>query len=286
MGVEAARPRPAGAPRRRPPGPCGSPPPRPAYLDKTNATAVHAALRLSGRGPRPRLRRRAAVGGRAPCARALEPGRTGPTLVVMADQRDGLPGGRRRVGRRRRRRRRSWSATTAPARRSSPSYLGGASATDEFLDRWRAPGERRSKVWEERFGETRYVAPRASTPGHAPSRPPGSTADEVDHVVVTGMHARAAKALGRQARRPRPSVLADDLSATVGQTGTAHPGLVLASVLERPAPARSWPWSPSGRRGRRASCSAPPTPSPTWTPGPSGGRPRWRRAPTCPTGSS
>ena len=33
-----------------------------------------------------------------------------------------------------------------------------ASATDEFTDRWRAPGDRTSKLWEERFGENRYLA--------------------------------------------------------------------------------------------------------------------------------
>ena len=36
-------------------------------------------------------------------------------------------------------------------------YLGGASATREFLDRWRGPGELRTRAWEERFGEQRYA---------------------------------------------------------------------------------------------------------------------------------
>jgi hydroxymethylglutaryl-CoA synthase len=33
----------------------------------------------------------------------------------------------------------------------------------------------------------------------------------------------------------RDGALADDLASSVGQTGTAHPGLVLASMLEQPA---------------------------------------------------
>ena len=36
-------------------------------------------------------------------------------------------------------------------------HIGGASETEEFVDRWRSPGDSRSKVWEERFGETRYL---------------------------------------------------------------------------------------------------------------------------------
>ena len=46
MGVEAARLALARRHRRRHPPRCCSARPRPAYLDKTNATDVHAALRL------------------------------------------------------------------------------------------------------------------------------------------------------------------------------------------------------------------------------------------------
>ena len=88
MGVEAARlalARPRGAPRRS----CGSPPPRPAYLDKTNATTIHAALRLP-----PEVAAfdfggalRSGVGALGSASRR----RPGTTLVVLADSRDGLP---------------------------------------------------------------------------------------------------------------------------------------------------------------------------------------------------
>ena len=113
-------------------------------------------------------------------------------------------------------------------------YLGGASATDEFLDRWRTAGDRRSKVWEERFGETRYV-PLGTQAWESALKASGLTSEEVDHVVVTGMHGRAAKALARKLA-VREGALSDDLSATVGQTGAAHPGLVLASMLEAARP--------------------------------------------------
>ena len=81
----------------------------------------------------------------------------GTVLVVAADRRDGLPTSGRRVGRGRRRLPPWWWPTTAAASPVVAEFLGGASATDEFVDRWRAPGEQRAKLWEERFGETRYL---------------------------------------------------------------------------------------------------------------------------------
>ena len=202
----------------------------PAYLDKTNATAVHAALRL------PADVRALDFGG------ALRSGMgallaamtaTETVLVVLSDQRDGLPGGPDE----------SFGGDGAaalligddgPGGPVLAEYLGAASATDEFLDRWRTPGDRRSRTWEERFGETRYLPLGADAWARALKNAGVEQAD-VTSVVVTGMHGRAAKAFGAKLGLG-PGVLADDLNGTVGQTGAAHPGLVLTSVLERSEP--------------------------------------------------
>src|ERR1700744_6055716 len=87
LGVEAARLALRAAPGPTPAAGC-FPPARPAYLDKTNATAIAAALRLP-----------ADVGaydfggalrsGTGALLAALRGG--GTTLVVGSDQRDGLP---------------------------------------------------------------------------------------------------------------------------------------------------------------------------------------------------
>jgi uncharacterized OB-fold protein len=63
----------------------------------------------------------------------------------------------------------------------------------------------------------------------------GVTVDELEHVVLAGLHARAIKAATRSLGT-RPEALADDLRADVGNTGTAHWALVLADVLDRAAP--------------------------------------------------
>ena len=127
----------------------------PAYLDKTNASAIHSALRQPAHVAAFDFggALRSGVGA---LRSALAADGSGTTLVVVADMRDGLPtsadesaGGDGAA-----------AVIVGDGQAGSPviaEYLGGASVTDEFLDRWRTAGDRRSKVWEERFGETRYV---------------------------------------------------------------------------------------------------------------------------------
>ncbi len=224
LGVEAARLALRGAPAAHPRNVWFATV-APAYLDKTNATTIHAALRLdadvlaadfSG----------AIRSGTAALTAALHGGE--PTLVVTADLRDGLPtsaeeaaGGDAAaailVG----------SDTDGPV---IATLIGEGHTTEEFIDRWRVPGERRSKVWEERFGETKYV-PLGEQAWNAALKAAELTPDQVDRLVVTGAHSRAVRALsGRLGVDPARVV--DDLSARVGFTGAAHVGLLLASALE------------------------------------------------------
>ena len=58
------------------------------------------------------------------------------------------------------------------------------------------------------------------------------SADDIGKLIVTGTHGRA---VARNAKRlgVRDEAMVDDLSGSVGNTGTAHPLLVLTSVLEQ-----------------------------------------------------
>ena len=196
---------------------------RPAYLDKTNATAVAAALRLP-----------ADVGaydfggalrsGIGSLVSALRGG--GSTLVVAADVRDGLPtSGDESAG---------GDAGAAVLVGDGPEVLAElvstASATDEFTDRWRAPGDRVSKLWEERFGENNYLALGREALDRALAAA-GLETSEIGRLVVTGMHGRAVSGLTKKLALPE-GVVVDDLATSVGQSGTAHPLLVLAAALE------------------------------------------------------
>ncbi len=198
----------------------------PAYLDKTNATAVAAALRLSGEigaydfGG-------ALRSGIGCLITALRGAAT--TLVVSADMRDGLPSGADES---------AGGDAAAAALVGDGSgvlaeFVASASASDEFTDRWRAPGDRVSKLWEERFGENRYLALGQDAFARV-LKVAGLETTDVGRLVVTGMHGRAVSGLTKKLGLSE-STVPDDLTRSVGQSGTAHPLLVLASVLEEMA---------------------------------------------------
>jgi 3-hydroxy-3-methylglutaryl CoA synthase/uncharacterized OB-fold protein len=201
----------------------------PAYLDKTNAATIHAALRLDGDVLAADFGG-AIRSGLGALVAALHGGE--PTLIVTADVRDGLPTSADEAG--------GGDAGAAILVGSEAegsllaTLIGEGHATEEFLDRWRVPGERRSKVWEERFGETKYV-PLGEQAWNAALKAAELTADQVSRVIVTGPHARAVRAMtGRLGVEPGRVV--DDLAATVGYSGAAHLGLLLAATLETAQP--------------------------------------------------
>ena len=201
----------------------------PAYVDKTNATTVHAALQL------PADVLAADFGGavRSGIAALRTSLAGGPAaLVVTSDIRTGLPG----------------SADEAAGGDAAAALLvgddadgpviaeliGSGTATDEFLDRWRTPGEARSKQWEEKFGETKYVA-LGQAAFAAALADAGIDADRVDALIVAGTHGRANKAAAKKTGVAADKVV-DDLSGTLGNPGAAQAGLLLAATLDTAAP--------------------------------------------------
>jgi hydroxymethylglutaryl-CoA synthase len=227
LGVAAARQALAAAPAGVRPGALWFATVSPAYLDKTNATAIHAALRLPDD-----TAAFDAVGAVRSALGALRAGLAGPgpALVVAADIRTGRPGSPDEAegGD-------AGAALLVGSDADGPlvaEVLGTASATEEFLDRWRVPGESHSRRWEERFGEGRYAAlgARAWDDG---LKAAGVLPEQVDRVVIAAAHGRAATTLARGlgvGDRVSPG-----LDATVGFTGAAHPGLLLADSLDRAA---------------------------------------------------
>ena len=222
LGVEAARLALRGAPGHTPDALWFSTS-RPAYLDKTNATAVAAALRLPGDTGAYDFggALRSGTGALLAALRGA-----GTTLVVGSDLRDGLPTSADEAA--------GGDAGAAVLVGDGPDLLaefaGAASATDEFTDRWRAPGDRVSRLWEERFGENRYLALGRDALDRA-LKSAGLAAADIGRLVVTGMHGRAVSGLTRRLGLGE-GVVADDLTTSVGQSGVAHPLLVLTATLE------------------------------------------------------
>jgi 3-hydroxy-3-methylglutaryl CoA synthase/uncharacterized OB-fold protein len=199
--------------------------PAPAYLDKTNATTVHAGLGLSQDTGAYDLCGSVRSGWATVQLAALA-GARGSTMAVVSDLRTGLPGGPDETQ----------GGDGAVALVFAPDggvteQLGHASTTDEFLDRWRIPGETTSRQWEDRFGEEAYLPLARSVFGRALADA-GVTIEDVDHLVVTGLHARAVAGLKKGLGVPTDKV-APDYAGLIGNLGAAQSGLQLADVLER-----------------------------------------------------
>lgn len=193
----------------------------PAYAEKTNAAAIHAALGLGRDGFAVDVAGSARSAEGALRAAASQPG----GLAVLADVRVGTPG----------------SADERENADGAAAFLFGpedealavpvatASVTGEFLDRWRAPGEPSVKSWEERFGQEMYTPLISAATAQALA---AAGVDSADHVVVSCPHSRTAAAT----RAGHENSGAD---LTLGQAGAADLGLRLADALDRAEPGQT-----------------------------------------------
>ncbi len=204
----------------------------PAYLDKNNATAVAAALDLPhSAGAFDMLgSARSSMGAAVAASGMSADGQV--SLVVASDLRTGLAGSADESGNGDGAAALLWGDDT-----SGPviaEYVGGTSATSEFLDRWRTPGDSRSKVWEERFGEAAYapVIEQAVADAYAKT---GLAPENIDVVVMTGLAERAVRSAAKFVG-VAPDKYLDNLASTVGNTASAHWVLLLTAALEKAQP--------------------------------------------------
>ena len=203
----------------------------PAYMEKTNASAIHAALRLPSEVAAADFGG-AARSGIAALAAAVRAGAAGNTLVVASDLRVGLPTGRDESdggdG--------AAALVVGAGSKSAPVLarcVAAASATEEFTERWRSPGEVGAKQWEERFGESVYL-PLAEQAKKQALEQAGLSEDDIDVAIVTGTHSRSVRQVAGRFKAQR---VADVLADSVGNTGTAHSLVLLAQELELAAAA-------------------------------------------------
>lgn len=190
----------------------------PAYADKTNATAVHAALGL----PAGVLAADLCGTGRSAFA-ALSAAAMAGGLVVGADVRVGKPG----------------SADEKLGGDGAAALLFGAgepiaeplatySVTEEFLDRWRSPRALTGQQWEERFGAERYTALIREAARHALD---AAGVDDPDHVVLTCPNSAVVKRAATVVKGQQTVT-----SSPAGFTGAADPLIGLCSALDIAAP--------------------------------------------------
>jgi hydroxymethylglutaryl-CoA synthase len=194
----------------------------PPYDDKTNATAIHAAIAApAGAGA---FDVNGAVRSGVGALRAAV-GQREPALVVLADVRTGLPGSADEGD--------GGDAAAALVVGTEDllcELIGSASRSVEVLDRWREPTSAAARTWEDRFGEQALVpiAVEALDDALADS---GLTVADVDHLVVAGSNDRANRSLRKRLGAKARSVV-DDRARSVGNPGAAQMGLLLADALD------------------------------------------------------
>ena len=216
----------------------------PAYLDKTNATAIHAALDLEpGAAAFDMLG--SVRSGMGALRAALDAGR--PTLAVLSDVRTGLPGGGDE--------RDGGDAAAAflcgPDEAGAPALatpIAWASATAEFLERWRVPGDRASRQWEERFGEHVYVplAEAALTERAEAGRRHGGR-DRPPRRRRSPTGARSSAPRPRQARARAASAMTSPRRSAIPGPRTPGSSSPTRSTAPRPISSSRWSRSPTGR---------------------------------------
>lgn len=114
-------------------------------------------------------------------------------------------------------------------------WLGGASSSVDFVDHFRGAGEDHDYVWEERWirdeGYSKLVPPVLKQALVSCGLDGAAVTHFVMPCIFKGLAEKLAKSAGIAA-----TAVVEPLAATVGETGSAHGLLMLASVLETARP--------------------------------------------------
>jgi 3-hydroxy-3-methylglutaryl CoA synthase/uncharacterized OB-fold protein len=198
----------------------------PPYAEKLNAATIQAACRLpeSIRSIELGASTRAGLGSLLLGADMAAAGT--PALAVASDVVVGAPGGARESG----------GGDGAVAfvlgadDEAGAKICGRASSTLEILDVWRLPDEPFAHQWEERFG-AEIMGPTLIDTAQRALKDAGVQPSDLKTVLLDSTNMRATAGIPR-ALGLKPEQLADPLSASVGRTGSAHAGLLLARALD------------------------------------------------------
>jgi 3-hydroxy-3-methylglutaryl CoA synthase len=199
------------------------------FADLQNASIVCRALRLDGSVTSQDVGGTTQSGLRA-LAQALEAGGTVPRLVIASDRRHAKPGSSQEF---------TYGAGAAAFMIGSGDvaarYLGRHSTATAFVDHFRESGERFDYYWEERWIRDAGVSRIVPQTVAALIKGIGVSVDRVAAFGLAGApvgsDALVAKALGLA-----PDRIVPDMQGSVGDTGAAHPLLLLASAIERGRP--------------------------------------------------
>lgn len=162
--------------------------------------------------------------------RALQSGGAGDAMVVAADNRRTKPGSLPEF---------QYGSGASALRVGSGDViarlLGAAASVSAFVDHFRAEGEPYDYQWEERWvrdeGYLKIVPPTVARVLRAAN----TKAEEIDFFCLPGTIGGIAAAVARQLKI-KPEAVVDNLAARCGDTGAAHPLMMLAAALESARP--------------------------------------------------
>lgn len=200
------------------------------YAEKLNATAICAALDLPTQVNTIELANNTRMG-LAALLLGADLGKAGRTSLVCAgDLVIGAPGGARE--------RDSGDAAvafvTGPEESAIARVIGRASATTEVLDVWRLPTDRFARQWEERFG-IEVLGPVSLDTAQRALADANVAPEALSTVILDATNSRDVAGIPR-ALGLKPEQVADMLAGSVGRSGVAHAGLVLAKTFDQAQP--------------------------------------------------
>lgn len=229
MAVEAARDCLAGVPREEVAAVHLASTTHP-FADRSNAGIAAAALSLRAEVATQDLAGSLRAGTSGLLAALAMAGTAGPVLLAAADRRRARPGGSQELafgdG--------AAALLVGPGRPLAKVLATHTEAVD-FVDHFRASGAEYDYGWEERWiREEGYLKLVPAAIARVLARA-GVAPGSVTHFCLPSMLSKVAPAVARRAGLPEAAVR-DDLAAVCGDTGTAHPLLMLAHALEQARP--------------------------------------------------
>ena len=202
----------------------------PVFADLQNSALVAAAAGLDGRNLSSLDVCGSLRAGTSALMRALESAGSADRIVVAADDRHAKPGSAQEM--------QYGSGSCALAVGSGEviaRYLGGAASVSPFIDHFRAEGQRYDYQWEERWIRDEGYLKIVPEVCQALLARTGLASSEVDFfclpATISGIAAGVAKQL-----KLKPEAVVDNFAARCGDTGAAHPLLMLAAALETAKP--------------------------------------------------
>ena len=197
----------------------------PVFADLQNASLIAAASglasELSTLDTSGSLR-----AGTSALVRALESASGADAIVVAADVRHAKPGSLQEM---------QYGAGSLALRVGNGDviarFLGSASSAAAFVDHFRAGGEKYDYQWEERWIRDEGYLKIVPNTVNKLLKATGTASTAIDYFCLPATISGVAGAVAKQLKI-KPEAVVDNLSAKCGDTGAAHPLMMLGAALD------------------------------------------------------